>query len=333
MCDYNIQPGSAAGAVVSNIGNSMVSLPPGILRFDYVRQQLLAYSGDPITAASTARAIEVLAERDPTNAQAIAQDLAAKTVAHPSTIGDRVRQRVTNRLQGRTDLSQSQREAIAFEEAQSVLQETGAIDAQSSGGVRADIQQYMEDGVSAEAAAAAAAQSAATSASSAPSTFSILGYLIRLVRGEVTYDFQDTQTMNVTGSVIHSHSDTVTYEMPGKDIHIKCSSTMKTYASQSLLNFRFHSGRGIGVYSGSYDATLFTSLSLYGLATKYGTEWHVYSGYLFTGTLGRLYIAGFDNDIVLYNTAIEDSKNHRKFLVQTSKLGKGKVQSSTTKVP
>ncbi|HYG42528.1 MAG TPA: hypothetical protein VEA17_06370 [Bordetella sp.] len=335
MCDYNIQPGSDAANVVSNVGDYMAAHPGGNpdARFDYVKSQLLGYSGDPVTAASTARAIEVMAERDPANAQAIAQDLTAKTVSSPSTISDRIRNKVAGRLEGQSGLSRAQQEAIAYQEAKSVLDETGVMETQSAADLRTNIKEYMDQGVSPAAAGAAAGQSAATSASSSPSTFSILGYLVRLVRGAVTYDFKDTQTLNVTGSVIHSHSDTVTYDLPGKNIHINCSSTMKTYSDQSLLNFRFHSGKGIGIYNGSYDATLYTSFSLYGGSLKYGGEWHVYSGYLLTGTLGRLYMAGFDNDIVLYNKSIEDSKNHRGFLLQTSLMGKGKVQSSTTQVP
>lgn len=335
MCDYNIQPGSAAEQVVNNVGN-YVANNPGVspdVRLDYIKNQIQAYSGDPVTSAATARAIDVMAQRDPANAQAIAQDLTAKTVSSPSTMGDRIRDKVSGRLDGQSGLTRAQQEAIAYEEAKSVLAEMGIIDTKSLAEVRANIKKYLDQGVSPAAAAAAAGQATAAGAAASPNTFSILGYLVRLVRGAVTYDFKDTQTLNVTGSVIHSHSNAVTYELGGNNIHIDCSSTMKTYSGQSMLNFRFHSGKGIGEYNGSYSANLYTSLSLYAGSLKYGGEWHIYSGYLMTGTFVRFYFAGFDNDVVLSNRKIEDDKNYRKYLVHTNKFGKGKVQTSTTKVP
>src|SRR3546814_7630404 len=93
-------PGSAAEQAVQEVGEYFAGQNgldiPDLEKF--VKQKLIDYGGDRVTAAASSRTVAVLAEQTPGNAQSIAENVVAATVADPAFTSNKVRTSVLEQV-------------------------------------------------------------------------------------------------------------------------------------------------------------------------------------------------------------------------------------------
>ncbi|MBV7481795.1 hypothetical protein [Bordetella sp. BOR01] len=324
MSPPNVLPGSDAAKAAAEVGQYIADQGADLQLPEleqYVKERIIAYGGDPVTAAASARTVTVLAERDPTNTQTIAENIVASTVSDPNAAADRIRDSVERQVAERGgigNLSKDEQKALAYGEAEDALRRAGITDTQSYADLRTRVNEYIDQGASPEVAAAAAAAPALAAAGPSADSLSIFGYLIMLVHGDLKYVFKNTETFKVGGNAIHSHMKDVTYEMPPHNLHIDCD-TIQTSSTGEFLNIRLRWGRGVGTYPGEYRSLVSTSFTAYAITTKWGMKWLLLGLYSLAVTKQRVYLAGIDNDIVFRSRSIGDDKDKRKSLLTIRK--------------
>jgi len=336
MSPPTVLPGSDAAKAVAKVGQYVADQGAGLqlpVLEQYVKDVIVEYGGDPVTAAASARTVTVMAERDPANTQGIAEHIVAKAVSDPNTISDRIRENVQRGVAergGLNSLTKDEQKALAYDEASGALRSAGITDTQSHADLKTRINDYIDQGASPEVAAAAAAAPALAAGGPVADSLSIFGYLVMLVHGDVKYVFNNSETLNVSGSAIHSHMKSVKYDMSAYNFDIVCD-TIQTSSTNEFLNGRFHIGLGVGNYPGTYKALMTSAFSFYGGVGKLGMQWRPFTLYSLNGTKKRLYLAGIDNDMVMYNRAIEEDRDHRETSVLTVEQAKQAIQRTITK--
>ncbi|MBO9354459.1 hypothetical protein GG851_10680 [Bordetella petrii] len=327
MSPPNVLPGSDAAKAAAEVGQYIADQGADLQLPEleqYVKERIIAYGGDPVTAAASAKTVTVLAERDPANTQTVAENIVASTISDPNAGVDRIRDNVKRQVAERGgigNLSKGEQKTLAYDEAAAALRRAGITDTQSYADLKTRVNEYIDQGASPDVAAAAAAAPALAASGPTADSFSIFGYLIMLVHGDLKYIFKSTETLTVGGSAIHSHMKDVTYNVgEGKDrnIHIDCD-TIQTSSTGEFLNIRLRSGRGVGTYSGDYRSLMSTSFSAYGVATKWGMKWLLIGLYSLAVTKRRVYLAGIDNDMVVQSRAIDEKKDKRTSILTIRK--------------
>ncbi|MVW73599.1 hypothetical protein [Bordetella sp. 15P40C-2] len=299
--------GSRAAQAVDEIGQFVRGNPdidPGALE-QAVKAKIVQYGGDPVTAAAASRSAAVLAQQDPGRAGLIVENIVGTTLADPNLAASQAAARVDARLrQQGAPGSEAAHSAIAYEEANAVLQASGVTDTQSSQALQQAVDQYLARGATASQAAAAAVVSVLAQAMPEAGSFSIFGYFNMLVHGDAEYLFKNTETMRVTGSAIHSHLSTTTYKMNGQKLHIEADE-IKTKGVSEVV--RAHPGEAKGIYGGSYVSWTPLTVSGYGWTTQYGKEQHLAGGGSVSLSGLRVYLAIYDSDLA--NTRSKISKH------------------------
>lgn len=298
----------------------------------FIKQKVMEYGADPVTAASSARTVSVLATQNPANAQGAAEHVVGATIADPALGSAKIRNNVLKELEqrgGAEALTPTEQKALAYEHARQGLRDAGVVDTQSYQDVQTKIHQYIDQGVSPDLAASAAAAPTLAQGMPQADSFSIFGYLTMLVHGKVEYTFKNTETLKVSNSAIHGHLGNTTYEMVGHNFLVECD-TIQT--SSTGENVRAHSGAAIGEYKSQYKALMGSSAGLYLGAAKYGGRWLVLAGMLRTYTGLRVYLAGTDSDVVKNNISIEEGRDHRVTLLSLTSAGIVRASSNSKKI-
>src|SRR3546814_4995214 len=92
-CSPPLLPCSAAEQAVHEVGEYFAGQNgldiPDLEK--YVKQKLIDYGGDCVTAAASSRTVVVLAEQTPGNAQSVAENVVAAIVADPAFTSNKVR--------------------------------------------------------------------------------------------------------------------------------------------------------------------------------------------------------------------------------------------------
>lgn len=306
--------GSQAARAVDEIGRFVRAnshLTPAALE-QAVKEKVISYGADPVTAAAASRTAAVLAEQDPARAPMIAENIVGATLSDPNVAASQAARRVDARLEGSNGnghaLSQAEQSAIAYEEANAVLQASGVTDTQSSQALQSAVDQYIASGATASQAAAAAVVSLAPQAMPQADSFSIFGYFNMLVHGDVDYIFKNTETMNVSGSAIHTHLSTTTYDMEGHKLYIKATD-IKTSGVSEIV--RAHPGKALGRYDGSYFAAAPATLSVNLWTTQRGIDQHLI-GVRSASLAGlRLYLSLYDSDLANTDFKISPGSDSR----------------------
>ncbi|WP_459617462.1 hypothetical protein [Bordetella sp. 2513F-2] len=332
MSPPKVPPGSDAAKAAAEVGQYIAAQGSGLelpALESYAKARMEAYGVDPVTSAASARTVTVMAERDPGNTRLLAESIVAKTVSDPATIGERIQDNVRRQVAergGLASIGKSQQKALAYDEAEDALRRAGVTDTQSYADLRTRVHEYIDAGASPDVAASAAAAPALAQAGPQADSLSIFGYLVMLVHGDVKYVFKNTERLDVVGSVIHTHMKSTKYDMSDYNFHVKCD-TIQTTSTNEFLNVRPHFGYGIGNYPGEYKSIATSSVSAYLLAGKAGMQWLTYGLYSLSGTKQRVYLAGIDNDVVMYNRGIKitngDAADQRKTVLTIEKIGKG----------
>lgn len=331
MSPPKVPPGSDAAKIAAEMRRYIEQQGENLTTSElerYAKERMQVYGVDPVTSAASANTISVMAQRDPANTSLLAESIVARTVADPSTVGERIRNNVAQQVSergGAAKLSQSERAELAYAEASSAYQRAGIIDAQSYADLKTRVHNYIDEGVSPEVAASAAAAPGLAQAAPQADSLSIFGYLVMLVNGDVNYTFNNTETLHVKGSAIHNHMMSTKYSMNDYNFHVKCD-TIKTQSTDEFLNIRPHFGYGLGIYPSAYKALIGASFSVYAVAAKAGERWLIIGGYSYTGTKQRVYLAGIDNDIVVNNYGIKKTNGpaaeKRKSVITIEKVQK-----------
>lgn len=184
---------------------------------------------------------------------------------------------------GADNLTPAQQQAIAVGQTQQAFEQAGITDSQLNQDTEARIGEYMELGVSPRTAASAAASSVVSPATPSAGEFAVEGDVIKEVDEASVYHFNDTEDLHVVGSVIHNHVGPLLYDVSGYDVDINCD----TITTSSTVEWaRTHWGTAVGVYPGSYKATVGASFSGYGAVTKWGGTALLFSAA--TGALNAL---------------------------------------------
>lgn len=323
-----VLPGSEAAEAVDEVGQHFAgtgTAPAPDAYEKFVKKTIMAHGGDPVTAATSAKTAALLAEDDPSNAQSIAEHVVGTTLADPSVAAQDASNGVTDRLKGMGDkaknLTDEQQKALAFEQANRAAKNAGIVDTKSSQAMQADINKYIDQGMSpGQAAAAAVAAVAAQSVAMADAgSFSIFGYLTLLVTGNTHYIFKNKEDMTIANNAIHNHLSSTTYEMAGHDMYVQCT-TIKTTAS--LDTVRAHSGSAIGEYRGSYKSYTPASFSFYLGNFKFGQKSDGKGIWFLTASFARVYLAAMDADMGPIK-GIDEKKDDRYTLL---KIVNGKYQ-------
>lgn len=298
----------------------------------FIKQKVIEYGADPVTAASSARTVNVLATQNPANAQGAAEHVVGATIADPALGSAKIRDNVLKDVEQRggvEKLSPTEQKAIAYEHASQGLKDAGVADTRSYQDVQTRIHQYIDQGVSPDLAASAAAAPALARGMPQVDSFSIFGYLTMLVHGQVEYTFKNTETLMVANSAIHGHLGNTTYQMVGHNFLVQCG-TIQT--SSTGENVRAHSGAAIGDYKSQYKALMGASVGLYLGAAKYGGRWLILAGMLRAYTGIRVYLAGTDSDVVKNNISIEEGRDHRVTLLSLTSAGIVRASSNSKKI-
>lgn len=308
-----VRPGSKAAQAVTEVGEYFAGNPhptPAQLEA-MVKDRITAHGGDPVTAAASAATAREMAARNPGQEQAMAEQLVGVTLADPARAGQSVMQDTRNAwAEAEQRGGEVDKAGIARDQGRQALADAGAMDTASSSLFDTKFQGYLDQGVSPEMAAAAAV--AAVLAQSAPQadSFSIYGYLTMLVHGNTDYSFNNEEHVDIKGSAIHTHFSTTTYNMGSNDFLVDCD-TIKTKSTGE--DVRTHSGHAIGRYEGTYYSTALSSVSGYFYRHKWGTLSKAVSGATFSGSGGRVYLAGLDSDLVRWKN--KGSANDNRWTV------------------
>lgn len=307
-----VRPDSKAAQAVSEVGDYFATHPdPSFDELEeLVKARIIANGGDRVTAAASAATASELARRSPGHEQRIAEQLVGVTLADPSRVGPSVMDN-TRAAWKTADLSSEQEKiGIARSQAQQALADAGAIDTASSHLLDTKFQEYIDQGVSPERAAAQAA--AVVLAQSAPQSesFSIYGYLTMLVHGNTDYSFNKNERVNIAGSAIHTHFMSTTYNMGGNDFLVDCRKIKTESVGEDV---RTHTGKAIGTYESQYLSVAKASISAFQQREKYGTLTKSVAGATLSGNIGRVYLAGFDSDLMLW--ANSGSANDKRWSV------------------
>ncbi|CAM4332043.1 hypothetical protein BOTU111921_23865 [Bordetella tumbae] len=323
----HVLPGSDAAAAVDEVSNYFANQGPDLdipALQDFVKQTIVSHGGDPVTAAVSSTAVGDLATKDPAQAQKVAENVVGITLADPAVASSNAKERVAAALKATGEpldaLTAQQQEDIAFNEANGVLRNAGVVDAQSQQDLRTKIHQYMEEGSSPEMAAAAAVAAILAQNMAEAESFSIFGYLTMMVHGDAEYIFKNTELLKIADSSIHTNLSNTTYNMKANNFVVTCD-TIKT--SSSGEDVRAHEGAAVGKYLGSYDSYAQKSYSV-NLIYKYRWGGRVKSLAVatVTETLGRVYLAVFDSDLVWNSKVKLKFKDHRKSAAEVRVFGK-----------
>lgn len=329
----NVLPGSQAAQAVDEMNQFIRDhgdLSPSELE-QAIKNKIMDYGGDPVTAAAAGRTASVMAEKDPARTSMIAENVVGTTLADPNLASSQAADRVDARLaeMGRdpSSLTDDEKSAIAYEEANVVLQNAGMTDTDSSQALQEAVDQYIADGATPSQAAAAAVVAVLAQAMSSASSFSIFGYFSMLVHENVNYIFKNTETMNVTGSALHTHLASTTYDMPERNFYIKAT-TIKTKSNSETV--RTHPGRALGKYDGSYDSYAQRSGSLFAWSNQVGVNQHLVGGV--SGSLAgvRVYVAFYDSDLTVWSSAVPAKRDCRATVLECYSMIMEKYSSKTS---
>lgn len=332
-----VLPGSVAEGAIGNIADYFYDHGElDVQHFEgFLKQQILDAGADPITAKAASRTMAVLAEKNPENAQTIAETIAATTLTDPAFISDKARQSVLQSVSSKADLdklSVDERKALAFTHASKALDDAGITDVQSKESLKARISEYIDQGASPDVAAAASVAPLAADGVPKAESLSIFGYLTALVHKAADYTFDSFEYMQVGDSAIHTHMSNVRYELGDNDYTIDTTETVKTTATTTN---RVHPAIAIGEYPGNYKAINGFSGSLHLARYKYGGHWTSGGVLATTVALGlRIYTAGIDTDLVAKNYAITDlgGVDNRKTLIDIFLNKFTSIRSAMTKM-
>jgi len=331
----HVLPGSKAAAAVDEVTGYFAAQGPDLdipAMERFVKETIVSHGGDPVTAAVSSKAVSEMAMKDPAQAQKAAENVVGVTLADPAVASGDARQRVEAALKESgtppDSLSRQQQEEIAFREASAALDDAGAVDTQSRQDLRTRIQGYMDQGAGPAMAAAAAVAAILGQSMAQADSFSIFGYLTMMVHGDTEYVLKNTETMTVANSAIHTHLANTTYDMKANNFLVTCE-TIKT--SSSGEDVRAHEGEAIGQYLGSYDAYAAASISI-NLIYKYrwGGRTKSLAGMTVTETLGRVYLALFDSDLVWDSKVLLKKKDHRLSAAEVRVAGKKVISTVRT---
>ncbi|MCD0501503.1 hypothetical protein [Bordetella petrii] len=330
----NVLPGSNAAQAVDEINHYIQTqgsnLTPAALE-QAIKQKIVQYGGDPVTAAAASRTASVLVEQDPARASMIAENVVGATLADPALASNLAKDRVNAHLDGlgadAGQLTDEQKKSIAFNEANGVLQDWGVTDTQSSQALQEAVNQYIDQGASPDVAAAAAVASVLAQAMPGVGSFSIFGHLSMLVHGEATYIFNSTETLDVADTAVHTHLNGTKYDMANNTLGIYCED-IKT--SNRTAWVRAHPGAAFGYYRGSYFSWSPVTLSGYVWSKQRGVEQRAIGG--FSGSVSglRIYIAGFDSDMVTFSKGVPKERDNRVTIIEAYDMVRERFSSNTT---
>lgn len=314
----NVLPGSQAAQAVDEIGQFVRTnsdLTPAALE-QAVKQKIVDYGGDPVTAAAASRTASVLAEQDPGRGAEIAENIVGATLGDPALASSQASDRVDARLKemGRdqASLSNTEKKNIAYEEANAVLQNAGAANTESSQALQQAVDQYIAQGASPSQAAAAAVVSVLAQAMPKAGAFSIFGYLSLLVHEDVEYIFKSTEKMDVTDTSIHTHLSNTKFEMPNHKFYIKATDIKTSGVSEEV---RAHPGAAFGYYDGSYLSWSPLSGNLFLWSNQYGVEQLAVGGLSISASSARVYLSLYDSDLVPAKRSISAVKTDNRMTV------------------
>lgn len=329
----NVLPGSQAAQAVDEIGQLVQSnnLSPDALE-QAIKQKIIEYGGDPVTAAAASRTASVLAEQDPARSSMIAENIVGATLADPGLASSQASDRVDARLKEMgvdpASLSDDQKKTIAYEEANAVLTNAGAANTESSQALQQAVDQYIEQGASPSQAAAAAVVSVLAQAMPKSDSFSIFGYLSMLVHGEVEYTFKSTEKMTVTDTSIHTHLSNTKFDMPGHKFYIKATD-IKTSGTNEWV--RAHPGAAFGFYDGDYLSATPASGSLFLWSNQYGVEQLAVGLISASASTARVYLSFYDSDMVVNKWGISKVKtDNRMTLIEACNFVRERYSSKST---
>lgn len=306
-----VRPGSVAQAAVDQVGEYFRTHPnptPAELE-KLVKDQIVSHGGDSVSASASAATVAELARRSPGQEQALAEHLVGVTLADPGQTAQSVAQdtrKAWAEAEAATPDGKIDKNDIAREQGRKALRDAG-IGTESSGAFDAKFKEYLDQGVSPDLAAAAAVAAVLAQAMPQASGFSIFGYLTLLVHGNTSYVFKNDETIEVKGSVIHTHFDNTTYNLGSNVFQVDCD-TIKT--SGVGTEVRIHTGSTYGNYNLWYFSYATLSGSLFGYKHKTAGFSKTISGATYSGSLGRVYLAGLDSDVNL--TKGTGSRNDRR---------------------
>lgn len=295
-----VRPGSTAAQAVREVGEYFADHPsptPAELEA-LVKARIVAHGGDPMTASASAATARELVGRSPGQEQAVAEQLVGVTLADPARAGQSVMQNTRKAWEAAgKDGGEIDKAGIARTQGQQALADAGAMDSTSSALFDTKFQEYLDQGVSPEMAAAQAVAMVLAQAMPQPDSFSIYGYLTLLVHGNTDYVFKNEEHVNIKGSAIHTHFGNTTYNLGSNDFFVDCD-TIKT--SSTGEDVRTHSGHAIGRYEGTYFSTALSTVSGFGWRHKWATLSKAVSGATLSASVGRVYLAGLDSDLMLW---------------------------------